>query len=176
MSISPLTQAFLKFRKTADASDLTRVIAVLQNFWVILKRKQLISFLLSPTLTLSEKVGILKKMADIFKMDEQTFDLLALLTRKKRLSELPQMIDGLKIFRADRFDLVEGEVIASSEMTEEQLTQAEKLFSKAVGHHVLLKTTINPSILGGVILKTADTVIDASMKTKIKKLRSLVAA
>ena len=175
MNISPISQAFLKFRKNTDASDLTHVIEVLQNFWTIFKRKQLISFLSSPSLTLSEKVGILKKVAEVLKIDEQTFDLLALLTRKKRLLELPQVIDGLKTFRADRFDLVEGEAIASSEMTEEQLTQAEKLFSKAVGHHVLLKTIMNPSILGGVILKTADTVIDASMKTKIKKLRSLVA-
>lgn len=64
-------------------------------------------------------------------------------------------------------DLQKGEVVTSVPMTAAQLKIMEEKMSKKFGKIVTLTNTIDESILGGVIIRFGDIVIDESVKSKL---------
>jgi F-type H+-transporting ATPase subunit delta len=101
---------------------------------------------------------------------------LQILVRKRRQMLIPQ-ISG----EYDKLlDVHEGRVHASVTVAREtsavdEARIAEQL-SRVIGKTVVPHTTVNPAILGGVIVKIGDTVMDGSVRRRLARLRGRILA
>ena len=56
-------------------------------------------------------------------------------------------------------------------MTEEQIEQVKKELGEKYGKKIVLKTSVDPSIIGGMVLYVGNEMLDASVKAKFEGLK-----
>ncbi|MDK1019736.1 MAG: ATP synthase F1 subunit delta [Actinomycetota bacterium] len=76
---------------------------------------------------------------------------------------------------ADLAAEVEGEVVAEvrapMELDAEQIERLTAALSSATGRRVQVKVVIDPTVLGGLVAKVGDTVLDGSVQNRLDELR-----
>ncbi len=127
-------------------------------------------FLLNPILPLSEKKALLHKIFSD-KLNPLTLEFLDLLVKNNRLP----FVEGIARKFNERYKTYMG-------ITEVRLTTVsplDKAVQEAVFKHIGIKTiqkvsleeNIDPEIIGGFIIKIEDEQIDASVKTRLTKIK-----
>ena len=64
-----------------------------------------------------------------------------------------------------------AEVQSTIELTEENIGKLKSNLEKVIGKEVEITTTINPKILGGLVIRFGDKLIDGSIRSKLLKLK-----
>ncbi|BES73808.1 F0F1 ATP synthase subunit delta [Marinobacter nanhaiticus D15-8W] len=123
----------------------------------------------SPNLTEARKAEFLIDLFD-GSVSEQFRNFVSILSEGKRLALLPEINDLYNAYRADIERVVDVEVTAPFELTEEQQQTLSQALSKKLDRKVSLATKVDPALIGGVVIRAGDMVIDASVRGKIAKL------
>ena len=104
------------------------------------------------------------------KLDEQQQNLVKLMAENGRLSIMPDVRDQFEVARAKAENKVEAEVISAFELSAQQTDELVNTLKNKLGCDVTLTTTIDESLIGGIVIKAGDTIIDASMKSQLDSL------
>lgn len=67
--------------------------------------------------------------------------------------------------------IVNATVTTAIELTPAELQAIEQRLSSSMGKRVRARATIDPAILGGMVLRIGDRLIDGSVRTRLKRLR-----
>jgi F-type H+-transporting ATPase subunit delta len=100
-----------------------------------------------------------------------TVNLISFLVGSGRAGELPEIIDRLVERAAAERRHEVGEVRSAIPLDDEQRRRLTEALERATGKQVELKVIIDPSIIGGVISRVGDTVIDGSIRRRLDQLR-----
>ena len=95
-----------------------------------------------------------------------------LVAKNGRAAELPAMADAFADELAKRRGEVVAEVTSARELSENQIASLSKTLIKEMGTKVQIEQRVDPSILGGLIVRVGSKMIDASLKTKLQKLKT----
>jgi F-type H+-transporting ATPase subunit delta len=117
------------------------------------------------------KANVLKEMFAA-EVQQLTFRFLELLSKKRRTGFLLEMIDRFLTRVQEYQGILAGTLIASTKLTSTQVDEIRKKVEVLTGKKVLLSEQIDPSLIGGFIVKIKDTVVDLSIKTQLEKLRT----
>ncbi len=97
---------------------------------------------------------------------------LALMSEKRRLFVLPQLLNNL----ADRIAAEKGEmtveVTSATALSAAQAKTLAATLKASVGKTVKLKTTVDETLIGGLVVKLGSTMIDTSVKAKLAALQN----
>jgi F-type H+-transporting ATPase subunit delta len=104
------------------------------------------------------------------KLNEQQQNLVKLMAENGRLSIMPDVHEQFEVARAKAENKVEAEVISAFELSAQQTDELVNTLKNKLGCDVTLTTTIDESLIGGVVIKAGDTIIDASMKSQLDSL------
>jgi F-type H+-transporting ATPase subunit delta len=97
---------------------------------------------------------------------------LALLVVQRELVDLMQNIAReLEQLVLDYKNQAMAEVTTATQMDEAQLTLVKQALERRTGKTILMQTNIEPAILGGVIARVGDQVIDGSVKHRLTVLQ-----
>lgn len=103
---------------------------------------------------------------------EKEINLLNMLADNGRLNQLP-MIDALyRSFRDDEEGMVDAEVRSATPLTDEQKTAIASALKKRIGRDVILNCSVDEELLGGVVIRAGDLVIDGSAVEHLRQLAS----
>jgi F-type H+-transporting ATPase subunit delta len=97
---------------------------------------------------------------------------LALMAAKRRLFVLPQLLSNLADQIATEKGEVTAEVSAARALTAAQSKKLAETLKARVGKTVKLKTTVDESLIGGLVVKLGSTMIDTSVKAKLAALQN----
>ena len=86
-------------------------------------------------------------------------------------SDLPAIADRLAERAAARRNKVIAEVRTAVELDAGTVDRLTASLSRATGKDVEVKTIVDPSIIGGVVARVGDTVIDGSLSHRMQELR-----
>jgi len=111
---------------------------------------------------------ILQVLGD--KLNEQQQNLVKLMAENGRLKLMPDVVEQFEVARAKAENKIEAEVVSAFELTAEQISELVNTLKKKLGCDVTLTSTIDESLIGGVVIKAGDTIIDASMKSQLDSL------
>ncbi len=89
-----------------------------------------------------------------------------------RLSLLPEINKLYEQLRAEAEGSVEVEVISAYELAAEQQNTIAAAMTKRLGKKVEISSHIDNTLIGGVIIRAGDTVIDASVRGRLKAMAS----
>lgn len=104
------------------------------------------------------------------KLNQQQQNLIKIMAENGRLKVFPDVAEQFEVYRAEAEGKVEAEVISAFKLSAEQEKNIIAMLKKKLGREVTLTTSIDESLIGGVLIKAGDTVIDGSMRSRLESL------
>lgn len=163
--------ALFELARDQDALDV--VAGDLGNFRTLLTESADLRRLIdSPVLSREEQGRAVTALAERAEFAPLTKQFLGLLAHKRRLFALPEIIDAYRAMLGEHRGEVSAEVTSAVPLTEEQLAAVKEQLGKAVGQSVTLATAVDPSLLGGLVVRVGSRMLDASLRTKLQRLET----
>ncbi len=100
-----------------------------------------------------------------------TGNFLRVVAQNRRLFAVPTMIRAFRAIAAERRGETTAEVTSAHPLTGEQEQELKAALKQVAGKDVAISVTVDPSILGGLIVKMGSRQIDTSLKTKLASLK-----
>ena len=152
-----------------ESSELDSWSDALANLAAVVNDAQMSKLLDAPESGKSQKGElIIQVLGD--KLNEQQQNLVKLMAENDRLKLMPDVLEQFEVARAKAENKVEAEVISAFELSAKQTSELVNTLKNKLGCEVTLTTTIDKSLIGGVVIKAGDTIIDASMKSQLNSL------
>ena len=130
---------------------------------------ELMSLIISPVIRHTSKVAILKEIFE-GKISQLMMNFLVMITEKKRESVLPEISASFtELYNAEK-NLVPVEFTSSVELDEALKAKLIDVIAKRTGKTVLSSFNVNADSKGGITIRIADTMIDASLRHQLDKL------
>lgn len=134
-------------------------------------------FVDNPASTTTQHIDLLKAViSSELKENEQVNNLISLLAVNKRLQILPDIYMLYQALRAEQEKTLDVEVLSHAELSTQQQERLIESLSNRLQRKVALKINIDPSLLGGAVIRAGDLVIDGSVRGKLNKLATELAA
>ena len=108
------------------------------------------------------------------KVSPHTLGLLTFIVGQGRARQLPQILEQVSGLAADARNSVIAEVRTAIPLQQEQRDALAAALSKATGKKVEVKALVDPEVLGGVVAKIGETVIDGTVRHKLEQLKDQV--
>nr|WP_310523529.1 F0F1 ATP synthase subunit delta [Polymorphobacter sp.] len=103
-------------------------------------------------------------------LDKLTTSFLGVLANNRRLATLPTIIRDFAALAAARRGEISARVTAAHPLTAAQQKALSAKLKAGLGRDVALDITIDPAILGGLIVRVGSRMIDSSLKTRLDSL------
>ncbi len=126
----------------------------------------------SPVITREDQGRAIAAVGEKLGLSALTANTLALMAGNRRLFVLPQLVDDLKARIAEEKGEVTAEVTAAAKLTAAQSKKLAETLKAKVGKTVKLNTTVDETLIGGLIVKLGSTMIDTSVKSKLASLQN----
>jgi F-type H+-transporting ATPase subunit delta len=101
--------------------------------------------------------------------------ILVLLAERDRLVLLPDLLESYRDRVLDHQQVARAQVTTAAALEPARAQDVERSLARATGRTVVLSTTVDPSILGGVVARIGSTVFDGSIATQLRKMRQRLA-
>ncbi len=142
---------------------------MLKSAALLAEEKAVFALLSSPSVTR-------KKIADLFcdvlstVLDTERRNFIRLLAENNRLAILPDIADLFADYRAEQEKKLTVQVISAIALDEPYQQKLAATLTKQLQRQVSLHCTIDPTLLGGIIVKAGDKVMDGSVRGKLNRL------
>ncbi|ETX27587.1 F0F1 ATP synthase subunit delta [Roseivivax isoporae LMG 25204] len=97
---------------------------------------------------------------------------LGLMADKRRLFVLPAFVTQLRALLADHKGEVTADVASAIELSDDQRDRLARTLKDKVGREVKLNTTVDESLIGGLVVKVGSKMIDTSIRSKLAALQN----
>ena len=124
----------------------------------------------SPVVSRDEAGNAFDALGPQLGLDPITGNFLGVLARNGRKSQLPAIIRAFRRLAAEHRGETTAEVISAHPLNDDQLGALRQQLRARAGRDVIIDTEVDPSILGGLIVKLGSQMIDASIRTKLNRL------
>ncbi|WP_458399996.1 ATP synthase F1 subunit delta [Mailhella sp.] len=136
----------------------------------------------NPVLSSEEKKKVVLALLDVAGVgakpagDEEPVEkrFCALLADKGRLDLLPAIAADFGVMLDDACGISRGVVTTAVELDEEHMDSIKKTLESQTGRKLVLEFVIEPSIIGGIVLRVGDSVYDASLRAQLDNLREAI--
>ena len=100
---------------------------------------------------------------------------LQLLLERGRFGIVAAMNEAYEALAADEADLINVEVTSAMELTAADRERIAARVAEAAGRRVELAARVDPDIIGGLVLRVGDVIVDRSVQARIRQLRRRLA-
>lgn len=101
---------------------------------------------------------------------QEVKNFVSILSSNKRIALLPYIQTQFELFKANQEKSVDVEVISAFDMDEATVAKLGEVLGKKLERDVKVSTATDRSILGGVLIRAGDLVIDGSVRGRLNKL------
>jgi F-type H+-transporting ATPase subunit delta len=126
----------------------------------------------SPLVSREEAGKALAALAPQLGLDPITTNFVGVLAKNGRKGELRNVIRAFRRLAAEHRGETTADVITARPLNEDQLSALRQQLRARAGRDVNLEAEVDPSILGGIVVKLGSQRIDASIRTKLNRLAS----
>ena len=132
--------------------------------------KDLAELIESPLVSRDQAGDALSAIAPQLSLDPITINFLGVLARNGRKSQLGAVIRAFRRLAADHRGEETAEVVTARPMNDDQVAKLKQQLRARAGRDVAIEASVDPSILGGIVVKLGSRQIDASIRTKLNRL------
>ena len=129
---------------------------------------------LSPVFSSDEQSRSIAAVAEKAGLAPLVVNFLKVLARNRRLFAVSEMIRTFLALAARQRGEVNAEVASAHPLSDEQLVALKDTLRASAGKDVQLITKVEPTLLGGLIVKMGSRMIDSSLRTKLTSLKTVM--
>jgi ATP synthase F1 delta subunit len=135
--------------------------------------RELATFFFSPYFSTPEKIDGLKKV--LTDADETIVNFLELLIEKHRMPAVFRIRGAYDALWQEEHKLLPVQITSAVELDPETVERIGREVGEQTGRKVQLNATVDPDVLGGIVLRVGNSILDASIRTRLENLRKQVA-
>jgi F-type H+-transporting ATPase subunit delta len=126
----------------------------------------------NPNVPLAAKKAILSDLSQQLGLGATAKNTLLLLADRRRLTLLPDIATLLREMNDARKGLVRVEVTVAAPLSDAFYTRLQATLEKLTSKRVTLDKKQDPALIGGVVVRIGDMVLDSSLKTRLDGLKN----
>ncbi|MBY0582782.1 MAG: F0F1 ATP synthase subunit delta [Sphingomonas sp.] len=124
----------------------------------------------SPLVSRGAAIKAVAAVATLLKLDATTSNFIGVLAENRRLAVLPQIIRAFRTLAANHRGETTAEVTSAHALTADQVTALKQSLRQRVGRDVSVDLNVDPTLLGGLVVRIGSQMIDSSIKTRLNSL------
>ena len=125
----------------------------------------------SPVFTKEDQTKALAAVLAKAEVTALTAQFVGVVASNRRLFALPGMISAFAAMAADKRGELQADVTSAITLSDAQRSALVASLKEKLGSTITLNEKVDPSILGGLIVKVGSRMIDTSLKTKLNALK-----
>lgn len=136
----------------AESADLTRLVK-------------------SPAFSVEQQSAAMSAVLDKAGITGLTANFVKLVAANRRLFALPGMLRAFHELAAAARGEVTADVVSAAELSDANVEALKASLAKAMGKDVKINAAVDPSLIGGLIVKVGSRMIDTSLRTRLDSLK-----
>ena len=169
--LSTLARPYAKaaFEYALDHDQLTQWYQQLAIAAAVAADERMGAVLTSPALTAAQQAHKLSEVCgEVLSVQVRNF--IAILASNKRLALLPPVYELFAQYKANREKTIDVEVVSAFDLADGVRDRLAAALGRKLERQVNVQTSTDSNLLGGVVIKAGDLVIDGSVRGKLDKL------
>lgn len=138
---------------------------------ILLDEPYLKEFMDNPKIMPEEKKKVLKPLVE-GRLAPLIVDFLCLIIDKRRENMYLDIIEEYQKYADQARNIIDAEVRSAVKLADKDFRELEQKLTQATGKKVRMKSVIDTSLLGGMVVRVGDTVIDGSVVKKLSLLKT----
>ncbi len=138
------------------------------------KEESIENALINPLYPVEARQKVMAKIGELAKADTIMARFLDLLVEKKRADILPDIAEQMRVMVDQEQNISHGSVVSAIKLDDKLKKKIQQTLEKITGNKVILEASVDPTIIGGVIAKVGDLVLDGSIKTQLNGLKESI--
>lgn len=160
------------FELALEAKAIEQIETDLKSFQAMLDESEDLQRLVrSPVFSAEDQEATLAALLKKAEIGGLTANFLSLIAKNRRLFAVTDMIRAFRALLAQHRGEVAAEVASAVELSDAQLTALRTTLKASIGQDVQIATRVDPSLLGGLVVKVGSRMIDSSLRTKLNSLK-----
>ena len=157
------------FAYALDKNQLTQWHEQLATAAAVAANEGMSAVLTNPSLTAAQQAASLSEVCGD-ELSEEVRSFIAILASNKRLALLPEIYAQFAQLKANREKTVDVEVVSAFDLGDGVRDRLAEALGKKLERQVKVQTKTDSNLLGGVLIRAGDLVIDGSVRGKLDKL------
>ncbi|GAA0555742.1 F0F1 ATP synthase subunit delta [Rhizomicrobium electricum] len=125
----------------------------------------------APVFSRDDQAKGIRAVLDAVGADALTTRFLLLLCAKRRLFLLPAIIRDFNTLVEREKGEIAAQVLSAHKLNDAQIAELKRALKEKLGRDPLLNTEVDPTLLGGLVVKVGSRMIDSSLRSKLNGLR-----
>jgi F-type H+-transporting ATPase subunit delta len=130
--------------------------------------------LANPAIPLDQRLSAAEKV--FASLSNPVRNLVLLLVRRNRIEQLPRVAAEFRRLDDRRNGLTHATATSAAPLGADQTRAITARLEELTGGQIALETAVDPSILGGVVVRVGDRLIDGSVRGRLERLRNQLAS
>ena len=130
----------------------------------------------NPAVPADQKRKLLDVIAQRDGIDRQVRNLVAVLIDNRRLPFLTRIIEQLEKELDTRLGFAEAQISSARELGDTEKRNLEAQIAKTTGKKVRASYGLDPSLLGGAVVRIGSTIYDGSVKGQLEKIKEAISS
>jgi F-type H+-transporting ATPase subunit delta len=131
--------------------------------------RELRAALTSPVVPHAKKGAVLERLFE-GQVSALSLRFLRLLVDKQRDGDIPEILDAYRALRDERTGTVEATVRTAAPLSAEERDRLQTALETRADARVRMRVEIDPSLIGGLVVRLGDVVLDRSVKHQLETL------
>ncbi len=127
--------------------------------------------LANPAIPIERRVTVLDELLGS-RVSEQTANLIRLLLRRGRIEDLPRVAVEYRRLDDERQGITHATATSAAELTQDEIRELTARLEQSTGGRIALHVEVDPSLLGGLVVRVGDRLIDGSVRGRLERLRN----
>jgi F-type H+-transporting ATPase subunit delta len=99
-------------------------------------------------------------------------NLVRLMLRRGRIDQLPRVAAEFRRLDDARQGVTHATAVSATDLTRDEIRQLTERLEQQMGGRVALDVEVDPSLLGGIIVRVGDRLMDGSVRGRLERLRN----
>jgi len=125
----------------------------------------------SPVFSADEQLRAISAIADKAGIKGITGNFLRVVAQNRRLFAVPAIIEAFRRKAAEARGEISADVTSAHALTAAQQAELKAALKSVAGKDVAINLTVDPSLLGGIVVQIGSRQIDTSLRTKLNSLK-----
>jgi len=161
------------FAIAVEAGTVTQWRADLDDVAVVLAVSEAGAVLADDRIPLERRFHILEQLLQVSPL---ALNLAKLLVSKGRAPAARGVAQAFEVMADEHEGIAKAHLTTAIDLAPGQVSAIEQKLSTALGKRVQATTSVDPTLVGGIVLRVGDQLVDGSVRTRLRRLQKHLAA